>query len=122
MGALGDQGGGLAPVVEGLRRGYQDRARYLGDPDFVDMPLERLLSPEYAVERARGIDLNRATPSISLGEPLWARGEKIFLRVLHEENIEKLLTLVHDRKGKIHSIVPRTETLEDIFVEIVKQG
>ncbi|OIO59573.1 MAG: gamma-glutamyltransferase [Proteobacteria bacterium CG1_02_64_396] len=70
LGALGDQGGGLAPVVEGLRRGYQDRARYLGDPDFVDMPLERLLSPEYAVERARGIDLNRATPSISLGEPL----------------------------------------------------
>jgi ABC-2 type transport system ATP-binding protein len=59
---------------------------------------------------------------ISLGEPLWSRGEKIFLRVLHEENIGKLLTLVHDRKGKIHSLVPRTETLEDIFVEMVKQG
>jgi ABC-2 type transport system ATP-binding protein len=59
---------------------------------------------------------------ISLGEPLWSRGEKIFLRVLHEENIEKLMALVHDRKGKIHSLVPRTETLEDIFVEMVKQG
>jgi len=59
---------------------------------------------------------------ISLGEPLWARGEKIFLKVLHEENIEKLLALVYARKGKIHSLVPRTETLEDIFVEMVKQG
>jgi ABC-2 type transport system ATP-binding protein len=58
---------------------------------------------------------------ISLGEPLWARGEKIFLRVLHEENIEKLMALVHGRKGKIHSLVPRTETLEDIFVGMVKQ-
>jgi len=59
---------------------------------------------------------------ISLGEPLWSRGERIFLKVLHEENIEKLLALVHDKKGKIHSLVPRTETLEDIFVEMVKQG
>jgi ABC-2 type transport system ATP-binding protein len=59
---------------------------------------------------------------ITLGEPLWSRGERIFLKVLHEENIEKLLALVHERKGKIHSLVPRTETLEDIFVEMVKQG
>jgi ABC-2 type transport system ATP-binding protein len=59
---------------------------------------------------------------IGLGEPLWARGEKIFLKVLHEENIDKLLALVREKKGRIHSLVPRTETLEDIFVEMVKQA
>ena len=32
------------------------------------------------------------------------------------------MALVQERKGRIHSLVPRTETLEDIFVEMVKHG
>ena len=35
-------------VVEAMRRAYRDRARYLGDPDFVSMPIAKLISPEYA--------------------------------------------------------------------------
>ncbi len=50
-------------VVEALRRAYRDRARYLGDPDFVSMPLERLLDPGYAAAERRGISSLRATPS-----------------------------------------------------------
>lgn len=49
--------------VEAMRRAYQDRARYLGDPDFVTVPLEKLVSKQYAIERARGIDLERAGSS-----------------------------------------------------------
>lgn len=57
-------------AVEAMRRAYQDRARYLGDPDFVDMPVDKLLSMDYAKQRAASITLDKATPSASLGEPV----------------------------------------------------
>ncbi|EKF73180.1 gamma-glutamyltransferase [Alcanivorax hongdengensis A-11-3] len=59
-------------AVEAMRRAYQDRARYLGDPDFVDNPVEKLLSTAYAKQRAASIQLDKATPSASLGEPITA--------------------------------------------------
>lgn len=52
--------------IEAMRRAYQDRARYLGDPDFVDVPVEKLLSKEYALNRAETIVAARATPSAAL--------------------------------------------------------
>ncbi|MEO1078039.1 MAG: gamma-glutamyltransferase [Pseudomonadota bacterium] len=42
-------------MVETMRRGYADRARHLGDPDFVEMPLQRLASKEYAAEQRKSI-------------------------------------------------------------------
>lgn len=53
-------------VAEALRRAYHDRARYLGDPDFVRMPLRHLMSPSYAAFRAASIDPANATPSVNL--------------------------------------------------------
>jgi gamma-glutamyltranspeptidase/glutathione hydrolase len=55
-------------AVEALRRGYHDRARYMGDPDFVAVPVEKLVSREYARKRAASIDPDRATPSAALAE------------------------------------------------------
>jgi gamma-glutamyltranspeptidase/glutathione hydrolase len=52
-------------VVEALRRGFQDRARYLGDPDFVRAP-DWLGTRAYADRRASTIDPLRATPSEQL--------------------------------------------------------
>jgi gamma-glutamyltranspeptidase / glutathione hydrolase len=57
-------------AVEAMKRAYRDRAHYLGDPDFVEMPLSRLLDKEYASTLAHGIRLDRATPSASLGDPV----------------------------------------------------
>ncbi len=57
-----------------------------------------------------------------LGEPVSSHGDRIMLKVFQEDNIERLVALVHDKKARIHSLVPRTETLEDIFVETVRQG
>jgi gamma-glutamyltranspeptidase / glutathione hydrolase len=54
-------------VVEAMRRGYQDRARYMGDPAFVPVPVARLASRDYARTRAVSIDTDRATPSTELG-------------------------------------------------------
>jgi gamma-glutamyltranspeptidase/glutathione hydrolase len=49
-----------------MRRGYHDRARYMGDPEFFPVPAARLASRDYAVRRAASIDPNRATPSSEL--------------------------------------------------------
>lgn len=50
-------------LVEVMRRAYRDRAEYLGDPDFVDMPVARLIDPDYAAGLTRDIQLDAATPS-----------------------------------------------------------
>lgn len=50
-------------IVEALRRAYRDRAEYLGDPDFVAMPLQVLMHPKYAAGLRASIRLDRATPS-----------------------------------------------------------
>ncbi len=53
-------------IVEAMRRAYRDRAEYLGDPDFVKMPLEQLTSPLYAAGLRASIRLDKATLSSAL--------------------------------------------------------
>ncbi|MCE2948371.1 MAG: gamma-glutamyltransferase [bacterium] len=54
-------------VSEALRRAFDDRARWLGDPAFDPVPLERLLSKAHLSARAADIDPRQATPSSRLG-------------------------------------------------------
>lgn len=57
-------------VTEAMRRAFRDRTLYLGDPDFVKMPLARLVSADYAAGLRAGIHPSRATPSDLLpGQP-----------------------------------------------------
>jgi gamma-glutamyltranspeptidase/glutathione hydrolase len=53
-------------VIEAMRRAYRDHNDYLGDPDFVQMPLDMLLSPFYAAGLRQSILPDRATPSSML--------------------------------------------------------
>ena len=55
-------------IVEAMRRAYRDRAVFLGDPDFVDVPVNRLLQPDYIAGLALTIDPDRATPSSELSD------------------------------------------------------
>ncbi|MGI9229815.1 MAG: gamma-glutamyltransferase [Gammaproteobacteria bacterium] len=55
-------------VVEAMRRAYRDRAVFLGDPDFVRVPTQRLLDKDYLQGLALTIDSERATPSHSIGD------------------------------------------------------
>lgn len=50
-------------IVESMRRAFRDRTLYLGDPDFVKMPLARLISADYAAGQRASIHPSRATPS-----------------------------------------------------------
>ncbi|MCB1576599.1 MAG: gamma-glutamyltransferase, partial [Xanthomonadales bacterium] len=49
--------------IEAMRRAYRDRAEYLGDPDYVKMPVAELLSPLYAAGLRASIHPDKATPS-----------------------------------------------------------
>src|SRR5918992_1133228 len=57
-------------MIEAARRAYLDRARHLGDPDFVAVPVARLTSKAYAAQLAAGIDTARATSSVALGRDI----------------------------------------------------
>ena len=50
-------------VIEAMRRAYRDRAIYLGDPDFVKMPLAQLASLDYAAGQRSSIRADKAMPS-----------------------------------------------------------
>jgi len=50
-------------VAEAMRRAFLDRARFLGDPDFVEPPVAHLTDKAYATELRRSIQPDRASPS-----------------------------------------------------------
>ncbi len=61
---LGFQTPGATHILaETLRLAFRDRARYLGDTDFVSVPVEHLVSPAYAEDVRAKIDVSKATPS-----------------------------------------------------------
>ncbi|MEZ5498219.1 MAG: gamma-glutamyltransferase [Steroidobacteraceae bacterium] len=53
-------------ILEAERRAHRDRAVYLGDPDFVDVPVAQLIHPYYAAGQRSSIRLDRALPSSAL--------------------------------------------------------
>ena len=53
-------------VVEAMRRAYRDRAEFLGDPDFINVPVSRLISDEHNKKLRDSFNLNQATPSSTL--------------------------------------------------------
>jgi len=63
-------------LIEAMKRAYADRAVYLGDPDFVKVPVQALMSKKYAAHLRKSIS-ERATPSpeIRNGHPLKAEGD-----------------------------------------------
>lgn len=54
-------------VAEAMKHAFADRAEFLGDSDFVDVPAERLISREYSEQIAAKIDFNKALPKAAYG-------------------------------------------------------
>ena len=50
-------------LAEALRRGHNNRSHFVGDPDYFDVPVEKLLSKERTIELAKSIDIKKATKS-----------------------------------------------------------
>jgi gamma-glutamyltranspeptidase/glutathione hydrolase len=110
MGALSPQA--LHYEIEAMRRGYLDRARFLGDPDFVKMPLERLTSKSYAKTLAASIDPDHASNSAALGKD-------IVTQVASTEHDETTQFSIIDKQG---NAVSNTFTLEGGFGSHVVVG
>jgi len=68
--SMAEMSQGSAPslhlLIEAMKRAYADRARYLGDPAFVNAPADTLISKDYAAKQRAGIDLARATSAEAL--------------------------------------------------------
>ena len=59
----------LHTIIEAMKLAYADRDSYYGDPDFLDIPAEGLLSKAYAAERAQLIDMASASIEHRAGDP-----------------------------------------------------
>ena len=54
-------------LAESMKHAFADRATYLGDPDFAEIPTKRLISKNYAEELAERIDLGKTHPPVAYG-------------------------------------------------------
>jgi gamma-glutamyltranspeptidase/glutathione hydrolase len=88
-------------LAEAMRRAYADRARYIGDPDFVKVP-DFLTSKEHARKLAGTIDPAKATPSVELADGIR----------LTQEGMDTTHFSVVDSTGLA---VSNTYTLEDSY-------
>ena len=61
-------------IAETMRRAYRDRAQYMGDPDFIEVPVDYLVSDFHIKLLAKSISQNKATPSASLDPVVPATG------------------------------------------------
>ena len=88
--------------------------RFLCQGRLADLVSETVLFTEITVSGVPEADLT------GLGESLSAQAGRTLLKVFDEANIAGVLDLVRARGGRVHALVPRTRTLEDIFVDMVR--
>ena len=72
-------------LTESMRRAFLDRAKFLGDPDFVTNPVEKLTSKAYAAELRKTIDLTKATVS----QPMQIADDHESLETTHFSVVDK---------------------------------
>jgi gamma-glutamyltranspeptidase/glutathione hydrolase len=98
-------------LTEAIKLAAADREAFYGDPRFVDVPLDRLLSPAYATERLRLIDANRAFPDLP---PAGNSSRPITENITNEErsgerhpvNLDTSYVCTIDRFGNAFSATP----------------
>jgi len=89
-------------LTEASRRAFADRAEFMGDPDFADVPFAKLTDKNYAAKRRSTINLTQASNSrdIRFGEPTGA------------ESMDTTHYTVIDREG---TVVTNTYTINDLY-------
>ena len=95
-------------LVEAERRVYADRAEYLGDPEFYEVPVAELLNKSYLEQRMQSFNKKQATPS-----------EEISHGVVRSESDQTTHFSIVDKKGMAVSV---TTTLNGSFGNKVVVG
>ncbi|AJJ02017.1 gamma-glutamyltransferase [Yersinia pseudotuberculosis IP 32953] len=116
-------------LTEAMRHAYMDRNTFLGDPEFVKNPLDRLLSKSYAADIRKQIVANKATPSVEV-QPGMQPHEKPetthYSIVDHEGNAVSTTYTVNGRFGAV-VIAPGTgfflnNEMDDFTVKVGEQN
>jgi gamma-glutamyltranspeptidase/glutathione hydrolase len=90
----------LHTQIEAQKLAYADLHRYVADPRFSKIPVEGLLSMDYARERAKLIDSSRATCDVAPGSPSVIHGDTIYLAAIDRDgNIVSLIQSVYQHFG-----------------------
>ena len=93
---------------------FSDREHFYGDPDFIDVPIEGLLSPEYTNERRRAVDMVRAfsempppgEPSIHVPNSATGVTNRSYTRLRGVQPRDTSYTCVVDKWGNAFSATP----------------
>lgn len=101
LGLHGRSADGLHLFAEAQKLAFEDRNQYLADPDFVKIPLDELLSKEFAKKRSEEIRFDAAMPT-----------PQAAVRPLHLEGTHTTHIAIVDPQG---NMVAYTSTIEDIF-------
>ncbi|MEM7370130.1 MAG: gamma-glutamyltransferase [Bacteroidota bacterium] len=90
--------------TEAKKLAYEDRAKYYADPDFSNIPLDRLLSKEYAVERRSMMNPRRAGRSFPAGK--LKEGDTIYMTVADKDG--NMVSLIQSNfRGMGSGVVPK---------------
>ncbi len=97
--------GYLHLLIEAKKIAFADQARWIADPDFAALPLERLISKEYAAERRKLVDRERAAKSVAPGNPALSEGDTIYLATA--DNAGNMVSLIQSNfRGMGSGVAP----------------
>ncbi len=99
-------------ITEAYRRAYMDRSDYLGDPDYVKIPVEQLIDKKYAAAWRASIQEDQATASVSLKRPADFLPTPPTMADVRHESAETTHYSVLDAEGNAVSV---TTTLNNSF-------
>ena len=92
-------------LVEAKKLAWEDRARFYADMDFVDVPVERLISKNYADERRELIAMDRASKTLPAGDAKLEDGDTIYLTVADKDG--NMVSLIQSNyRGMGSGVIP----------------
>jgi gamma-glutamyltranspeptidase/glutathione hydrolase len=110
----GDRGEALHVYLEALKLAFADRGKYVGDPDFVQVPVNGLLSDDFALQRAKLITEGAAPTPVAAGDPWPYNGggsASASASVTTDQEQHTNHLVVADRQG---NVVSYTNTIEQL--------
>lgn len=95
--------------TEASRLAFADRNTYLGDPDFVEVPTNELVAPDYLAARSRLIDPHRAMPTAAPGQPQGPAKAAAYRQANSPERISTSQLCIVDAQGNALTMTTSVE-------------
>ena len=91
----------LHTLIEAKKVAYEDRAKFYADPDFYNVPMDMLLSKEYAAKRRALIAADKAAKTYPAGDAVLEKGDTIYLTVADSDG--NMVSLIQSNYGDLGS-------------------